>query len=126
LSFGALLSSAQQVGDALDATVVNMRFVKPLDEALILELAQNHQVIVTLEENAVMGGAGEGVNTCLLTYPCHNLVINLGIPDHFVEHALPQEMLASCGLDPATIIATIQQRMKSFSNTRNTNRVFND
>jgi len=125
LSFGALLSCAQEVGEALDATVVNMRFVKPLDEALILELAQNHQVIVTLEENAVMGGAGEGVNTCLLTHPCHNLVINLGIPDHFVEHALPQEMLASCGLDPAHVITTIQQKMKSFSHTGNT-RVFND
>lgn len=111
LSFGAMLQTAQKVAAEIDATVVNMRFVKPLDEALILELAKKHSLLVTLEENAVLGGAGEGVNHCLLAHACHSNVLNLGIPDHFIEHAQPEEMLANCGLDPASILKRVKERM---------------
>ncbi|MBS0288707.1 MAG: 1-deoxy-D-xylulose-5-phosphate synthase [Proteobacteria bacterium] len=115
LSFGSMLTNAMIVAEQIDATVINMRFVKPLDETLILEIAKTHPVIVTLEENALIGGAGEGVNSCLLSHTCQNQVINLGIPDSFIEHALPDEMLASCGLDPAGILATIQKKVRSQS-----------
>ncbi len=115
LSFGSMLEAGAIVAEKLNATLVNMRFVKPLDEELIITLAKNHQVIVTLEENAVIGGAGEGVNSCLLAHGCQNQVINIGIPDHFVEHALPDEMLASCGLDPLSILANIQEKVRSHS-----------
>jgi 1-deoxy-D-xylulose-5-phosphate synthase len=115
LSFGSMLASASIVATKLDATLVNMRFVKPLDEDLILELAKKHSLIVTLEENAVIGGAGEGVAACLLNNACTTAVLNLGLPDYFVEHALPQEMLASCGLDPASILATIQEKVRNQS-----------
>ncbi len=115
LSFGSMLEAASIVAEQLDATLVNMRFVKPLDEELIKTLANTHQVIVTLEENAVIGGAGEGVNACLCAHGSQNQVINIGIPDHFVEHALPDEMLASCGLDPVSILANIQEKVRSHS-----------
>jgi len=107
LSFGTLLSNAAIVAAQLNATLVNMRFIKPLDEQLILEMAKTHDLIVTLEENVIIGGAGEGVGACLLKHGCKNQVINLGLPDYFVEHAGVDEMLASCGLDPAGILAAI-------------------
>lgn len=112
LSFGALLTNAAIVAEKLNATLVNMRFIKPLDETLILELAKKHSLIVTLEENAIMGGAGQGVNSCLITHGCHNPVLNLGIPDHFIEHGSPEEMLASCGLDPMSILTAIKEKIK--------------
>lgn len=115
LSFGSMLAPSKVVAEKLNATLVNMRFVKPLDEKLILEIAKQHPVIVTLEENVVIGGAGSGVNACLLGNQCHNQVINIGLPDYFVEHALPEEMLASCGLDPAGILATIQEKVSTHS-----------
>lgn len=115
MSFGAMLASAAIVAEKLNATLVNMRFVKPLDETLIVALAQDHPVIVTIEENAIIGGAGEGVNACLLAHGCQNQVINLGIPDHFVEHAQPEEMLASCKLDPIGILTSIQEKVRNHS-----------
>lgn len=115
LSFGSMLSCATQVANALNATLVNMRFVKPIDETLVTALAKSHAMIVTLEENVVIGGAGEGVNACLLRQGIGTQVINFGLPDHFVEHALPEEMLASCGLDPASILATIQEKVRIHS-----------
>jgi 1-deoxy-D-xylulose-5-phosphate synthase len=115
LSFGSMLASATIVAEKLNATLVNMRFVKPLDETLIVALAKDHPVIVTIEENVIIGGAGEGVNACLLAHGCQNQVINLGIPDHFVEHALPEEMLISCKLDPVSILASIQEKVRNHS-----------
>ncbi|MBS0287445.1 MAG: 1-deoxy-D-xylulose-5-phosphate synthase [Proteobacteria bacterium] len=115
LSFGAMLANGLKVGEELNATVVNMRFVKPLDEAMIIEMAKQHDYIVTLEENAVMGGAGEGVNACLLANHSRNQIINIGIPDHFVEHASPEEMLESCGLSASRILTTIQQKVRKHS-----------
>ncbi|MBN9288328.1 MAG: 1-deoxy-D-xylulose-5-phosphate synthase [Gammaproteobacteria bacterium 39-13] len=115
LSFGSMLASASLVAEQLDATLVNMRFVKPLDEALIIELAKTHSLIVTIEENVIIGGAGQGVAACLLQHDCSTRVLNLGLPDHFVEHAQPDEMLASCGLDPASILAVIQEKVRNQS-----------
>ncbi len=115
LSFGAMYSTASQVAEKLGATLVNMRFVKPLDEAMIVHLAKKHTLLVTLEENVVMGGAGEGVNACLLKNNCQNPVLNLGLPDHFVEHGTQEEMLASVGLDVASILAVIHEKVSNHS-----------
>ncbi len=115
LSFGAMLSTGKILAEKCHATLVDMRFVKPLDEGLITELAQSHSLIVTLEENALLGGAGEGVNTCLANYGLPNQVLNFGIPDHFIEHGSPDEMLQSCGLDPNSILARIQQEVRKQS-----------
>ncbi|MEH6501029.1 MAG: 1-deoxy-D-xylulose-5-phosphate synthase, partial [Pseudoalteromonas distincta] len=111
LCFGTLHAQALKAADALDATVANMRFVKPLDSALIQQLADSHELLVTLEENAIMGGAGSAVNEWLLSQGKAVTILNLGLPDTYVEHAKPAEMLADCGLDAAGIEAAIRQRL---------------
>tara|TARA_R110002020_G_scaffold41074_1_gene121260 strand:+ start:14757 stop:16640 length:1884 start_codon:yes stop_codon:yes gene_type:complete len=111
LCFGTLHAQALKAADALDATVANMRFVKPLDSALIQQLADSHELLVTLEENAIMGGAGSAVNEWLLNQGKAVTILNLGLPDTYVEHAKPAEMLADCGLDAAGIEAAIRQRL---------------
>ena len=88
-----------------------MRFVKPLDTQLIAELSASHELLVTVEENAVMGGAGSAVNEWLLAQGISLPVLNLGLPDIYVEHAKPAEMLAECGLDAAGIEAAIRARL---------------
>jgi 1-deoxy-D-xylulose-5-phosphate synthase len=108
LSFGSLLAESQQVAKKLGATVANMRFVKPLDESLILELASKHNVLVTLEDNVVMGGAGSAVNEYLLKQQCHNRVLNLGLPDSFMEHASREELLDDAGLSTSGILRAIE------------------
>ncbi len=108
LLFGSLLAEAQQVAATLDATLVNMRFVKPLDEALITELAQTHSLLVTLEDNAVQGGAGSAVNEFLHAHELSVAVMNIGIPDQYVEHALREEQIVECGLDAPSLIARIR------------------
>ncbi|MDZ3823344.1 MAG: 1-deoxy-D-xylulose-5-phosphate synthase [Pseudoxanthomonas sp.] len=110
LAFGALLEPALAVGDELDATVVNMRFVKPLDESLVLELARSHPALVTLEDNAVAGGAGASVLELLAREGLATPVLVLGLPDAFLEHAAREELLAECGLDAAGIKAAILKR----------------
>ncbi len=99
LAFGSRLAAAQEAGEALDATVVNMRFVKPLDEALLLELAGSHDRLVTIEENALQGGAGSAVNEFLIGAGSTVQLHNLGLPDHFIEQASHAEQMASAGLD---------------------------
>ena len=111
LSFGTMLAPALEAGAELNASVVNMRFIKPLDEDLVVELAQHHDLLVTLEENAVQGGAGSAVNELLAARGIQVSVLNLGLPDRFVEHAQPSEMLEECGLDKAGILAAIKQRL---------------
>lgn len=112
LVFGVQLAEALQVAETLDATVVDMRFVKPLDEALIDEIAGGHELLVTLEENAIMGGAGSAVSEYLATTGTLVPVLHLGLPDLYVEHAKPAQMLAECGLDAPGIEAAIRQRLK--------------
>ncbi len=108
LSFGPMLAPAIEVGDELNATVANIRFVKPLDEALVLELANSHCLLVTVEDNVVGGGAGSAVNELLAAHGVSTKIINLGLPDSFVEHGSREELLTMCGLDKAGILRAIQ------------------
>ncbi|MBB6340069.1 1-deoxy-D-xylulose-5-phosphate synthase [Pseudomonas fluvialis] len=111
LVFGVQLAEALKVGETLDATVVDMRFVKPLDEALLRELADSHELLVTIEENSIMGGAGSAVSEFLAAEGRIKPMLHLGLPDYYVEHAKPADMLAECGLDAAGIEASIRQRL---------------
>jgi 1-deoxy-D-xylulose-5-phosphate synthase len=99
LSFGAMLAPAAEIAAELDATLVNMRFVKPLDETLLLELAKDHCAFVTLEDNVVAGGAGSGVSECLAAHGVTLPVLHLGLPDVFLEHGSREEVLSEAGLD---------------------------
>jgi 1-deoxy-D-xylulose-5-phosphate synthase len=111
LAFGSMLCPALTVGESLDATVVNMRFVKPLDEKLLRNLAKTHGLLVSLEENVKVGGAGSAVSEFLHQQgiPCDVLI--LGLPDRFIEHGDPNTLLAEAGLDTATILSAIEQRL---------------
>jgi len=111
LVFGVQLAEAMKVAESLDATVVDMRFVKPLDEALVRELAGSHELLVTIEENAVMGGAGSAVGEFLASEGLEVPPLQLGLPDYYVEHAKPSEMLAECGLNAAGIEKAVRQRL---------------
>jgi 1-deoxy-D-xylulose-5-phosphate synthase len=99
LAFGPMVEAARATADALDATLVNMRFVKPLDQELLLEIAGTHTHFVTLEDHAVAGGAGSAVNECLEACGVLLPVLNLGIPDMFLEHGSREESLKAAGLD---------------------------
>ena len=108
LAFGSVLGAALEAGESLDATVVNMRFVKPLDEALILALAQNHDLIVTIEENAVVGGAGGEIARVLERAPRAVRTLRLGLPDQFIDHGEQRQLLADAGLDAKGILAAVE------------------
>ncbi|MDH5325017.1 MAG: 1-deoxy-D-xylulose-5-phosphate synthase [Gammaproteobacteria bacterium] len=107
LAFGSMVEPALAVAEQLDATVVNMRFIKPLDNELILEMAQSHDHLVTVEENAISGGAGSGIAECLAQNGFAIPTLHLGIPDIFVEHGTRDECLSECGLDYSGIMAAI-------------------
>jgi len=112
LAFGTVLKPALEVAEQLNASVVDMRFVKPLDEELICRMANTHQLLVTVEENEISGGAGSGVTEFLNRESLFIPVLQLGLPDYFVEHALPQEMLSECGLDKVGILNSIEYRWR--------------
>ena len=112
LAFGAMVQTALEAAEILDATVADMRFVKPLDVELILDLAQENDLLVTLEENARLGGAGSGVNEVLAAHHQPLSVLNLGLPDHFVEHGTREELLAQIGLDAAGVLRAVQKRLR--------------
>ena len=107
LAFGSMVSPAVEVGKAINATVIDMRFVKPLDEEIINSLSASHELLVTLEENAIKGGAGSAVNEYLSDIQSTCQTLNLGLPDHFIEHGDTSILLAECGLDAAGIQKTI-------------------
>ncbi|MOA04360.1 1-deoxy-D-xylulose-5-phosphate synthase [compost metagenome] len=111
LVFGVQLADALQVAEQFDATVVDMRFVKPLDEELVRQLAASHELLVTIEENSVMGGAGAAVSEFLARENLLQPVLHLGLPDYYVEHAKPAQMLAECGLDAAGIERSVSERL---------------
>ncbi|MDR5903814.1 1-deoxy-D-xylulose-5-phosphate synthase [Franzmannia qiaohouensis] len=111
LAFGSLNTPAAEVAERLDASHLNMRSVKPLDRSAVLAAARDHDLLVTLEENVVAGGAGSAVNELLATEGVAVEVLNLGLPDAFVEHGKPGELLAECGLDAAGIEAAIRRRL---------------
>ena len=110
LAFGAIVPAAQQVGEDLGLTVVNMRFVKPLDRALLLELAKTHEGFVTLEDNVVAGGAGSGVAELLAAEAIVMPILHLGLPDAFQHHASREDLLSEAGLDAAGIRAAVLKR----------------
>ena len=115
LAFGSMVNVALEVADSFDATLVDMRFVKPIDEGLILEMSQSHEMIVTIEENAVQGGAGSAVNECLLANGYRGLVLNLGIPDVFIQPESPALMREASGLDAESIGEQIRHHQRKHS-----------
>ncbi len=125
LAFGALVAPAQQIAEALDATFVNMRFVKPLDEDLIAALAKRHRALVTIEENVTHGGAGSAVGELLASEGLLIPLLELGIPDRFIEHGSREGCLAAAGLDTPALRASIegwwalhgQERLRSAGGT---------
>ena len=110
LAFGSMLQPALTAGEALDATVVNMRFVKPLDVDLLVRLASQHSAFVTVEENVVAGGGGSAVSEALIAAGTTVPILHLGLPDRFPDHGDPAEILRECGLDGDGIAAAIQRR----------------
>ncbi len=111
LAFGSMVTPALEVATAIGASMANMRFVKPLDEELVLAMADQHDLLVTIEENCVMGGAGSAVNEALLAAGHATQVLNLGLPDVFIEHGKPEEQLYVAGLDSSSIERSIKQRL---------------
>src|SRR5690242_559316 len=111
LAFGAMLKSALEAGEALNATVANMRFVKPLDAELVEQLAATHHLIVTVEEHQVMGGAGSAVCEALAQLKIEKRVLLLGLPDRFIDHGDPARLLASVGLDGEGVRRAIERTM---------------
>jgi 1-deoxy-D-xylulose-5-phosphate synthase len=109
LAFGALVDSARKIAERLDATLVNMRFVKPLDEKLVLTLAARHRAIITIEENAIIGGAGAGVGELLAAHGVQLPLLHIGIPDRFIEHGSRETCLAAAGLDLAGLTAAVER-----------------
>jgi 1-deoxy-D-xylulose-5-phosphate synthase len=110
LAWGSMVTPAVEAGKQLGATVVNMRFIKPIDEAMIAEVAKNHDVLVTIEENVIAGGAGSLVNNYLQAQRLLMPVLNLGLPDAFIEQGTREELLEMCGLETKSII----DRIKAF------------
>jgi 1-deoxy-D-xylulose-5-phosphate synthase len=110
LSFGALLAPAAELAAEIDATLVNMRFVKPLDEALLLDLAKSHDAFVTLEDNVVAGGAGSAVAECLAAHGVNLPILYLGLPDAYLEHGSREEVLSEAGLDLVGIRRAVEAR----------------
>ena len=111
LAFGSLNTAAAEVAERLDATHINMRCVKPLDRNAVLHAADEHELLVTLEENVVAGGAGSAVNELLATEGVQIEVLNLGLPDAFVEHGTPAELIRDCGLNAEGIERAIRARL---------------
>ena len=110
LAFGTLLYPALQAAERLDASVANMRYAKPLDVALVTELARRHDAIVTVEDGSAMGGAGSAVLEALAEARIDTPVLVLGLPDRFIEHGDPVKLMSMCGLDAAGIEHSIQRR----------------
>jgi len=110
LAFGSMVPAAIAAAEEFDATVANMRFVKPLDATLVHQLARSHDALVTIEENAVIGGAGSAVLEALAAADLTLPVLQLGLPDRFVDHGDPALLMKECGLDPVGIAASIRKR----------------
>jgi 1-deoxy-D-xylulose-5-phosphate synthase len=112
LAFGSMLQPALQAAAEIGASVVDMRFVKPLDEQIIGDMATSHQLIVTIEENVIMGGAGSAINEFLLQSNYRIPVLNLGLPDRFLSHGSVAKMLAGVELDSSSIVSSIRKKLK--------------
>ncbi len=115
LAFGTVLKPALEAGEELDATVVNMRFVKPLDDELVVQLARSHALLVTVEDNVVMGGAGSAVAESLAAQGIGAALLQLGLPDRFIDHGDQNQLLALAGLNKDGILASIRARLAQLS-----------
>jgi 1-deoxy-D-xylulose-5-phosphate synthase len=113
LAFGTMLAPSLQAAETLNATVANMRFIKPLDTALVAELAASHDLLVTIEEGSIMGGAGSAVAEALSAAGIVKPLLQLGLPDKFIDHGDATQLLAQCGLDAAGIAASVNQRLNT-------------
>jgi 1-deoxy-D-xylulose-5-phosphate synthase len=111
LNFGTTLAAALTAADSLNASVADMRFVKPIDEALISQLAADHELLVTVEENSIAGGAGAAVSEFLAKQGIVMPILHIGLPDVFVDHGTHTQQLAATGLDAAGMLHTIEQRL---------------
>ena len=114
LAFGTMLYPALQAAEKLNASVANMRWAKPLDTELLLSIASSHEALVTVEEGALMGGAGSAVLEALQDAGINIPVLRLGVPDVFTEHGDPQKILSALGLDATGIEASVKQRFATF------------
>jgi len=121
LAFGSMVPMALAAGQVLDATVANMRFVKPIDAALLAELAGHHDLLVTIEEGAIMGGAGSACAEALTQTSHVRPFLHLGLPDLFIDHGDPAQLLAQCGLSEEGIVTSIRNRLMQFANRRDSN-----
>jgi len=115
LAFGCMVQPALDIAETLGATVVNMRFIKPLDETVILEIADTHEILVTLEDNVIAGGAGSAVNEFLLSRQVLIHILNIGLPDRFIEHGSREECLSDAGLDTGGVLSTINKYLESLA-----------
>ncbi|MEN9965875.1 MAG: 1-deoxyxylulose-5-phosphate synthase, thiamine-requiring, FAD-requiring, partial [Pseudomonadota bacterium] len=111
LAFGNMLEEALKAGDKINATVVNMRFIKPLDIKLIRDLGSSHKLLVTLEENTISGGAGSAVLEVISEYDLKCQSLRIGIPDKFVEQGSQEQLRKKYGLDAASIIKSIEKKL---------------
>ncbi len=118
LAFGSSLEPSTEVASRIGASLVNMRFIKPLDADVITEMAQNHNLLVTVEENAVSGGAGSGVNELLAAAGITVNILNIGIPDRYIEHGSRKDCLAMAGLDANGIMEQVNARLKQLHTTQ--------
>lgn len=114
-AFGSMLHPAMAAAEELDATVADMRFVKPLDEDLVARIANAHDFLATAEENVVMGGAGGAVSETLRRLKIDKPLLHLGVPDRFVDHGSPEELLTACGLDASGVARTLREWMQKNS-----------
>ncbi len=108
LAFGAMVARCESIAQEIDATLVNMRFVKPLDDALLQKLGRDHDIFITVEENALMGGAGSAVNECVVQHAIDVQLHNIGLPDVFVQHGSRDEILSDAGLSEERISKQIK------------------
>ena len=111
LAFGSMVADCEKIGEELDATVVNMRFVKPLDEALIIDMCAEHDLIVTVEENVIQGGAGAAVNEVIAAHGIAQRIANYGLPDRLLPHGSREDMLRDAGLDYDGILNFITEQI---------------
>jgi 1-deoxy-D-xylulose-5-phosphate synthase len=111
LAFGSMVGLCRKIAEPLGATLVNMRFVKPLDTELVKTMANRHELLVTVEENAVLGGAGSGVCEALSAMNLNTSILTIGIPDLYIEHGARDDCLETAGLSQANVLRQIRARM---------------
>lgn len=122
LAFGSMVTPALEVGEKLDATVVNMRFIKPLDEEMILKMAESHDLLVSIEENVIAGGAGNGINEILNAHVCKTPLLTIGLPDSFIEQGTREEVLTVAGLDVPGILASTEGFQKKLAGAKSSKK----